>query len=213
MKKSDVSVRTKDTPFRGFFHIDRYRLKHRKFDGGWSDEMEREVFERGHAVVLLPYDPIADRFVMIEQFRAGAFAALASPWFDDDTSPWLIEGVAGMIGDGETPHDVARRETVEETGCELLGEPEFAFQCLASPGGTSESVFVYAGCIDSRTADGIHGLDHEHEDIRVFTLGVDEAYQWMAEGRINNAVTMLSLYWFRDHRDRLREKWRGLIST
>lgn len=211
MKKdrSDVAVTALDTVFNGYFRIDRYRLRHRLFGGGWSDEMSREIFERGHAVAVLLYDPDADKLVMIEQFRPGAYAALDSPWFDEDASPWMIECVAGIIDAGEPPADVVRREALEETGCAIAGEPEFAFHYLASPGGTSESLFIYAARVDASGADGIHGLDHEHEDIRVFTVPADEAFAWLAGGRIGNAMTLLALYWFRDNRDRLREKWRG----
>ena len=56
-KTDDIEVLEKTTPFRGYFRLDHYRLKHRLFEGGWSDEISREVFERGHAVSVLPYDP------------------------------------------------------------------------------------------------------------------------------------------------------------
>ena len=107
----DVEVITKETVFQGYFRVDRYRLRHRTFAGGWTDEMVREVFERGHAVVVLLYDPDRDEVALIEQFRPGAFAA---GW-----NPWLIECVAGIIDEGEPragaatcraePHARARR--------------------------------------------------------------------------------------------------------
>ena len=100
LKTADVEVIEKKTPFQGFFRLDHYRLKHRLFEGGWSSEMSREIFERGHAVSLLPYDPDLDRLVLIEQFRPGAYASLSSGWFNDDASPWLIECVAGIIEKG-----------------------------------------------------------------------------------------------------------------
>ena len=134
--RDDVEVVEKTTPYDGYFKLDIYRLKHKLFEGGWSGEMTREIFERGHAVSVLPYDPVLDHVVLIEQFRPGAYAALASDWFDGDASPWLIECVAGIIEKGEDPEDVARRETVEETGCRL-GEIIPVCHYLSSPGGTS----------------------------------------------------------------------------
>ena len=111
MNENDVEILDKETAFQGYFRIDRYRLRHRLFAGGWSEAITREVFERGHVVGVLPYDPIEDRVVLIEQFRIGAYAA--------GFSPWLIEIVAGVIEAGEEPEEVARRETLEETGCSV----------------------------------------------------------------------------------------------
>src|SRR5258706_11372448 len=93
----------------GHYRVDRYLLRHRRFAGDWTPPLSRAVFERGHAVAVLPYDPDADAVVMIEQFRAGA---LAAGW-----RPWMTEVVAGLIDPGETPEAVARRECVEEIGC------------------------------------------------------------------------------------------------
>lgn len=208
-RKSDVEVVSRTTPFQGFFSVDRYRMRHRLFAGGWSDEIEREIFERGHAIAVVLYDPGMDRLVLIEQFRAGAFAAIDSGWFGPDASPWLVECVAGIIDEGESPANVVRREALEETGCAVIGEPEFVHHYYASPGGSSESLMLYAARVDASHAGGIHGLDHEHEDIRVFSVPSQDAFQWLASGAIDNATTLIALYWFRDNRERLREMWLG----
>ncbi|RLA04640.1 MAG: ADP-ribose diphosphatase, partial [Gammaproteobacteria bacterium] len=70
--RDDVELLDHDTVFQGYFHMDRYRLRHRKYDGDWSRPITREVLERGHAAAVLPYDPVTDRVLLIEQFRAGA---------------------------------------------------------------------------------------------------------------------------------------------
>ena len=132
----DVEVIEKRADFQGYFRIDTYRLRHRLHDGRWSKEVTREVFERGHAVAVIPYDPALDRVVLIEQFRIGAYAARQSRWFADDVSPWLIEVIAGIIEPGEDPAEVAVRETVEECGLNL-SELIPVSHYLASPGGTS----------------------------------------------------------------------------
>jgi ADP-ribose pyrophosphatase len=206
MKPDDVDIIEKTTPFDGYFQVDRYRLKHRLFEGGWSGEMTREVFERGHIAAVLPYDPKTDKIVLIEQCRPGAFAALSSPWFDDDASPWLLECVAGVIDAGETPESVARREMVEEAGCEVLDLAPI-YHLLASPGGSSESIFCYCARIDASGAGGVHGLDHEHENIRVLPMDADNALKLLAEGRIINAATIICLQWFAQNRQSLRQKW------
>ena len=57
---------------------------------------------------VLPYDPVADAVVLIEQFRLPALAA--------GLDPVLVELPAGLCDDGETPETTARRETQEEMG-------------------------------------------------------------------------------------------------
>jgi ADP-ribose pyrophosphatase len=205
-RAADVEVERVETAFRGYFRIDRYRFRHRRFSGGWTRPMTREVFERGHAVALLPYDPAADAVVLIEQFRIGAFAALKTPWLGPRRSPWLIELVAGIIEPGETPEDVARREAVEEAGCRIETLEE-ACRFLSSPGGASETIILYVGRIDSRGLGGLFGLAEEDEDIRVHITPVAEAFRWLDEGRIINAQALIGLQWFRLNRERLRARW------
>ncbi len=207
LKTDDVEVLEKTTPFRRYFRLDHYRLKHRLFEGGWSGEMSREVFERGHAVSVLPYDPDLDRVVLIEQFRPGAYASLSSGWFDGGASPWLVECVAGIIEKGESPEDVARREMVEETGLEIT-DIQPIHHYLVSPGGSSESVFSFCGRVDASNAEGIFGITDEHENIRVFSLPAEDAFGLMDRGRIYNAMTIITLQWLRANHARVRDAWR-----
>ncbi len=206
MTPDDVEIIEKTTPFEDYFRIDRYRLKHRLFEGGWSGEITREIFERGHAVTVVLYDPDLDKLVLIEQFRTGAYAAMASPWFGAGFSPWLVECIAGIIEEGETPEEVARREAVEEAGCEIK---EMIPVChyLASPGGSSESVYVFCGRVDTPKDGGIHGLKDEGEDMRVVAAPAEEVMGWLEEGRIDNAMTLIGLQWFKINHQRLKNLW------
>ncbi|HMA13182.1 MAG TPA: NUDIX domain-containing protein [Kiloniellaceae bacterium] len=194
-----IEVRDKTTAFKGYFQVDRYRLRHRKFDGGWTEEMTREVFERGHAAAVLLYDPQRDAVVLIEQFRPGAYAA--------GLEPWLIEVVAGIIEAGETPEGVVEREALEEAGCAVTAlHPIGRF--IASPGACSETVAVFCGRVDSQGAGGIHGLDHEHEDIRVLVLSRAEAVERVAAGAIANLPAVVSLQWLALNYTMLRSIWK-----
>lgn len=206
MTRDDVEVLKLEAAYQGYFRMDRYHLRHRLYDGGWTSPMSREVFERGHAVAVLPYDPDRDRLIVIEQFRAGAFAAADSPWFSRDFSPWLLETVAGIIEDGESPEEVARREMVEESGCPVLDMIEVC-HILTSPGGSTESTRIYCARVDVSEAGDFQGVEHEHEDIRVIVVSPEEAYQWLDAGRFVNAATVVALQWFRANRERLREQW------
>lgn len=193
----DVDVISRETVFQGYFRVDRYRLRHRTFAGGWSRELVREVFERGHAVVVLLYDPERDEVALIEQFRPGAYAA---GWH-----PWLIECVAGIIEEGEHPDDVARRETREEAGA----DPEAMVHVgdyLLTAGGSSESCRLYCARIDSRTINGVHGLEAEGEDIRTHVVSTAEALAMARDGRINNAMAVLALQWLVLEKDRVRRE-------
>ncbi len=209
IKARDVEVIEKETAFQGYFRVDRYRLKHRRFEGAMGPEITREVFERGHAACCLLYDPDLDKLALIEQFRPGAYAALSSPWFDEaEDSPWLIEVIAGIIEEGEEPEAVVRREAVEEAGL-TISDIEFLFHYLVSPGGASESMFAFCGRIDASNAGGVHGLETEGENIRVLVVDVKDAFDMLDRGRITNSMTLIPLQWFRAHHEALRARWLG----
>lgn len=142
MTRDDVQVLDHQIPFQGYYRIETFTLRHRLFAGGWSEPMRREMLERGHAVGVVLYDPDRDTLVLIEQFRIGAFAASWTPWLPEGSSPWLVEIVAGIIDAGETPEAVARREAVEEAGCEI-DELEFVCRFLVTPGVSSEMILLY----------------------------------------------------------------------
>jgi ADP-ribose pyrophosphatase len=194
----DVQVIAKERRFQGYFAIDVYSFRHRTFAGGWTADIRREVFERGHAVVVILYDPERDEIALIEQFRAGAFAA--------GDYPWLVECVAGIIEEGETPEQVALRECEEEAGT----APTDIFHIgkyIITPGGSSETVQLFCARIDATKIDGLHGLEHEGEDIRVFTAPVTEAYAMVKDGRINNSMAVIAVQWLMLEREDLKARW------
>ena len=197
-KPNAVEIVEKKAVYQGYFRIDRYTLRHGLFAGGMSGTVTREVFERGHAVGLLPYDPVRDAVVLIEQFRIGAYAA--------GMEPWLTEIVAGIIENGETPEDVARRETLEEAGLTIS---DLLPMCryVVSPGGTSESVRVFLGRVDSSHAGGIHGLNSEDEDIRVTAMPWTDAKRLLDDGKITNALGLIALQWLALNREEVRRQW------
>ncbi|MEX3240855.1 ADP-ribose diphosphatase [Serratia quinivorans] len=198
LDENDVEIIARETLYRGFFSLNLYRFRHRLFNGDMSPEIKREIFERGHAAVLLPYDPVRDEVVLIEQLRIAAV--------DTSNSPWLLEMVAGMIETGESVEDVCRREAQEEAGVEV-GRCKPVLSYLASPGGTSERLSIMVGEVDATTAVGIHGLEEEHEDIRVHVVSREQAYRWVEEGAIDNAASVIALQWLALHHESLRKEW------
>lgn len=200
----EVEVLMRETPFRGYFRIDKYTLRHQFFDRpGWSEAYTREVFERGHATAVLPYDPIRDEVVLIEQFRAGA---LAAGWH-----PWLLEVVAGIIDGDESPEDVARREIREEAGLDIR-DLRLVARYLVSPGGTSETCSLYCGLVSTNGAGGVHGVDREHEHIKVHVLPAGDAIAMAEDGRMDNATGLIALLWLSKNRDTLRRAWQNGIA-
>ena len=197
--KNDVEIIARETLYSGFFSMDLYRFRHRLFNGEMSGEIRREIFERGHAAVLLPFDPVRDEVVLVEQIRIAAY--------DTSESPWLLEMVAGMIEEGESVEDVARREALEEAGL-VVGRTKPVLSYLASPGGTSERLSIMVGEVDATTAEGIHGLADENEDIRVHVVSREQAYQWVEEGKIDNAASVIALQWLQLHYQTLRNEWK-----
>ena len=163
----------------GFFRVERHRLRFRLFAGGWSDVVEREVIERGHAAAVLLYDPDLDRVVLVEQFRAAATGAPGGPW--------LIETVAGIIETGETAEATIRRETVEEAGS-TVGDSVRIGEVMVSPGSSTERLTLYCGRIDAAAAAGVHGNAWEGEDIRVVT-------PLSLSCRCGNTGTAAARYW------------------
>jgi ADP-ribose pyrophosphatase len=182
-----------------FFKLDVLRLRHERFDGGWTPPLRRELFVQRPAVVVLPYDPVLDLVVLVEQFRTGCL--------DLPDEPWLTEAVAGLVEAGESPEAVAVRELREETGL-VAGRLAFACRYHASPGGTSEQAHVYVAEVAAPRDGGVFGVVHEDEDIRTLVVPAETAFEMVADGRIVAANGLIPLLWLQLHRERLRQEWR-----
>lgn len=193
-----VQIIERETCFRGFYSLDRLRLRHLQFSGEMGPTLSRELFIRHDAVCVLPYDPQRDEVVLIEQFRVGAMGKSASPW--------LLELVAGLIDTDEQPEQVALREAVEEANLALASLWPIT-QYFPSPGGSDERVYLYLGRCNSLGAGGVHGLAEEGEDIRVHVLSLDAALDAVKDGRINNAASIIALQWLALNRAEVRGLW------
>ena len=184
----DAELLSQETCFKGFFTVNKYRVRHKLYQGGRSEVFEREVFERGDAVVLMPYDPITDEVVLIEQFRVGAL--------NREQSPWLLEFIAGMFGENESPEQVAIREAKEEANIDIKPEQlQFVSKFLLSPGGATEMAHLFLAKVDVSNLSGVYGLADEHEDILVRVMPRQQAMSLVENGKINNAATIIGLQW------------------
>jgi len=198
MMNKKFEILDQEIVYPGFFRMEKYRLKHTLYDGGWSEEISRELFVRGNCVAVLLYDPTADKLVLIEQFRAGAIL--------NPDRAWLVEIVAGAIEAGETAEEVAYRESIEEAGC-TIEQIKVINEFYTTPGGSSERITLFCGKIDSSQVGGIHGLDHEHEDILVRAVSFDEAYQMLLNGEIESAIPIIAIQWLALNKQQLLAEW------
>jgi ADP-ribose pyrophosphatase len=188
-----------EVAFQGYFKVGRYFFRHSLHRGGQSGVISREVFERGQAGAVLPYDPARDEVVLIRQFRAGSYVA--------GHHPFTWEAVAGIIEANETAEVMVRREAVEEAGLHL-GEVLPITSVMLTPGACSESCQIFLGRIDSTKAGGVFGLPSEGEDILVKVLPFTEAYAMLERNEVDNAVGVIALQWLALHRDEVRTRWR-----
>ena len=205
LSRDDVELIQRDTLYQGFFRLEALELRHRLFEGGWSDAVRREVHHRFDAVGVLLYDPHRDALVLIEQFRAGAI--------DDPTSPWKLEFVAGLVDKDESLEDVARREALEEAGCQV-GQLTKLHTYYPSPGACNERVTLFCGLVDTQGLGGVYGVDDEHEDIRVHIVTFTHAWELLEQGRLDNAMSLIGLHWLAGQRASLRAaSQRAALST
>jgi len=181
----------------GFFLTRRCRLRHPHFDGGESPEVVREVFVATDAALVLPYDPVRDRVLLVEQFRMG-------PYGRGDPFAWMLEPVAGRVDGGETPEETARRECIEEAGLELRTLERISSH-YCTPGYSTEFFHLFLGLCDlPEVRQGHGGLATENEDIRTHVIGFDRAMGLLESGEANNGPLVLCLLWLSRERARLR---------
>ncbi|MGF1561714.1 MAG: NUDIX domain-containing protein [Geminicoccaceae bacterium] len=194
----DVELLDDTTIAEGFWRFRRLRLRHRLFDGTMGPAITRERFQRASASVVLPYDAERERVILIEQFRIGAV--------DDPISPWLLEPVAGMVEPGEAPEDVARREALEEAGC-TIGQLVPCAAYYPSPGGLAEYLHCFIGSAVIADEGGVHGLDHEGENIRAHAVSTEVAWRWLDEGRVRTSPGIICLQYLKLHHAQLRARF------
>ncbi|MFZ5963935.1 NUDIX domain-containing protein [Thalassococcus sp. BH17M4-6] len=197
MTLDDVEILRHRKGYDGFFRIRAVDLQHRRFDGGRSHPVSREMFIAFDAALVLPYDPQRDEVLLIEQLRYG-------PIGRGDPAPWVLEPIAGLVDAGEDPADCARREAGEEAGL-TLGDLRPMARVYASPGYTSEFFHCFLGlCSLADYRTGLGGLDSENEDIRSHVIPFDRAMELITTGEINAGPLVMMMLWLAQHRAGLR---------
>ena len=199
-KTQAAKIISREKIFDGFHTLEIIRLQPRSLrHDGFAAEMTRDYFScRPYAAVLL-YIPETDEILLNEQFRVGAYMAGAD-------NPFLFECAAGMIDDGETPEQAARRETQEETGCRVLAlEPIGSF--FTSPGSIDEKAHLFIGRIGRPDKGDIFGMEEEGEEIRTHLFPSETVIAMLDRQEITNVSAAITIHWFARNKKRLLQKW------
>lgn len=185
--KSKFKIIDKKNLYDGFFKMNEVTLKYRKYDGNWSNNIKRELFGGAQVAAVLPYDPVSKEIILIQQFRPGTISK--------DIDHYLDEIVAGIIDEGESPEIAAKRECLEETGCEV--KRLIPIQGYFPAPGSSESFYhLFLGEVKSFKGSKIQGLENENEDIFVKCFKINEVRKKMEDRKILNGLTLIALQWF-----------------
>ena len=185
---ADFEIIERRDLYKRYFRAEHIVFRHKKFAGGWSEPVTREVFMTKGAASVLLYDATLDALVFVEQFRIGASSS--------ERTPWQLEMVAGMLDKDISAQDIARNEAMEEAGC-VVNDLVFIGAFYTTPGICNEKFHVYAAKVDASQLAAQGGLADEHEDIRIHVVPRATAFAWLDEGRIENAMTVLALQWLR----------------
>lgn len=199
----DLVVESNERVWAGRFPLDRIRFRHRRFDGGMTGVKTWELWRRGNAAALLPYDPVRDAVLLIEQFRLPALAA--------GLDPVVVEIPAGLCDPGESAEQTIRREAREELGMDADRLRQIG-RFILTAGGSDENCTMFVGRVQAPDPgpDGVvghAGMQEEDEDIRIRMWQADEAIAAALEGRFPNSVTVIALLWLNARRDALRREW------
>ncbi|WP_143025718.1 NUDIX domain-containing protein [Paracoccus isoporae] len=199
---SRVELLARREAYARYFSVEEISLRHRRYDGGWSPVLDREVFRSADAALLLPYDPGTDLVMVISQFRIGPLAR-------GQAQCWMLEPIAGRIDAGERPEDAARREAQEEAGIEI-GRIHALPPHYPTPGANSEFFYPFVGLADlsSQRAGAGFGLAEEGEDIATHILPRAELLRLVMAGQIQCGPLIAMAFWL----DRMADQIAGSLA-
>ncbi len=188
---SDVTIESREFLFRGFIQVEKVSFRHRLFNQpDYSPVIQRELIHRPEAAGVLLYNDQQQRFALIEQFRVGAL--------NDSESAWQLEVIAGVLDGDEAPEDCIRRESLEESGCEVQ-QLQHLFSFYPSAGACSEFFHLYAAEVELPKMGGIFGMPDEGENIQLHLFDYSELGTLLKNGRLRNAPVIMALQWLVQH--------------
>ncbi|MEQ1412082.1 NUDIX domain-containing protein [Acinetobacter indicus] len=185
--QNELRIQQREFLFRGFIQVEKVSLSHRLFNQNhYTPVIHRELIQRPEAAGVLLYDEKKHKFALIEQFRIGAM--------DDQDSPWQLEVIAGVLDGDESPESCIRRETLEESGCEVE-ELQHLFTFYPSAGACAEIFHLYSAKVNLPEQGGVFGLSEEGENIQLHIFEYEHLPILLANGRLRNAPLIIALQW------------------
>jgi ADP-ribose pyrophosphatase len=187
----EVDILSREYLFRGFIQVEKVSLRHRLFQqSDYTSVIHRELIQRPEAAGVLIYNDQQQKFALIEQFRIGAM--------DDQESPWQLEVIAGVLDGDESPESCIRRESLEESGCELQ-QLQHLFSFYPSAGACAELFHLYSAEAILPEQGGVFGVADEGENIQLHILDYADIRSLLTHGRLRNAPVIMALQWLEQH--------------
>lgn len=192
----EVDILSREYLFRGFIQVEKVSLRHRLFQqSDYTSVIHRELIQRPEAAGVLIYNDQQQKFALIEQFRIGAM--------DDQDSPWQLEVIAGVLDGDESPESCIRRESLEESGCELQAL-QHLFSFYPSAGACAELFHLYSAEATLPEQGGVFGVADEGENIQLHILDYADIRSLLTNGRLRNAPVIMALQWLEQHINTIR---------
>jgi len=144
--------------------------------------LHREIEDHGRAVGVLPYDSGRRVALLVEQLRPPMLVA--------GGIEKSLEAPAGLLEEDDA-EACARREAMEECGIRLQ-KLDHVVTAWSMPGISTERIDLFLGAYtqeDKLTAGG--GLDHEHENITVVEMPLQELAAMADAGTLSDMKTLV----------------------
>lgn len=103
---------------------------------------------------------------------------------------------AGLIDEGETPLEAAKRELAEEV--QLTGDLELITQFYSSPGFTNEKLYLFA----AKNLSEAYAEPDTDENIQLSWRDLNEVWDDIKQGKVaTSSPTVLGLSWAREKKN------------
>jgi hypothetical protein len=149
-------------------------------------------FESGDAFAILLFNVHTNSVRLVEQFKLPVLLARRR---DDPTNQdgWIVEVLAGMVRADQRPDARLRFEMLEHGY--VIEQPELICKFLSCPGGISERIFLFSAKITNG-----NDLRSEFSDgnIRSFEVGVNDLFDQLENGKIEDPKLIIAAYWLRE---------------